>query len=180
VTKHPRPAGMIHRGTIRAGYIGALFSGLALLVSAAALAQTPRPDADTDLPGQRNAGADISVTAPSFQLVPGHSDLADGYFTIENRSSQTHLLTGITAPACQQIIARHTDQEPTEKTSALFTHLALPKHTAMVFSVGGYHFVCLGLKSGILPGGSVPVTFVFLGGSSRTLQFPVEQAARQE
>ncbi|CAI9119751.1 copper chaperone PCu(A)C [Brytella acorum] len=138
-------------------------------MSAPAIGNRATAAAEAD---QNNAAADISVKG-WMRYDTSNPDLGVGYFTITNNGMQNHLLTGVTSPACDQFIARHSDQESTDYTSGLFTRLALPRQSTMDFPEGGYHLVCLHTKSGLKTGDEVPVTFTFLGGSSKVVEFPI-------
>jgi len=125
------------------------------------------------VPGQMHAAEDISISATSFRFSRHNKKNADGYFTIENHSATAHLLDEITSPGCGHITAHHTEQETTSNTADLFSHLALPAHTAMAFSLGGYHLVCDDITPAFVSGAHLPVTFSFMGGTSRTVDFIV-------
>ena len=106
-----------------------------------------------------------------------HDDTrANAYFTIRNDDDSDHLLKGITSPACSTITAHHTNQEQTQATNDLFSHLALPHNSDMIFPVSGYHLLCGGVQQGLQLGQKVPFTFEFLDGDSITLGFTVEAA----
>ena len=143
--------------------------GLAQDMSAPAIGNRAATASERD---QNNAAADISIKG-WMRYDTSKPDLGVGYFTITNNGMQNHLLTGVTSPICDRFIARHSDQEATDYTGGLFTRLALPRQSTMDFPEGGYHLVCLHTKSGLQTGDEVPVTFTFLGGSSKTVEFPI-------
>ncbi|WP_342628763.1 copper chaperone PCu(A)C [Nguyenibacter vanlangensis] len=157
----------------------------ALLVGMLALAGTvgARPALAADAPspavpgqpppGQADAGADIDIRDSWMQILQPDRRIATGYFTIENRGKDAHLLNGVTAPACHALYAHHTEQESTGETAALFDHLALPAQTVLVFPPGGYHLICSGYDDSVQPGRRIPVTFHFLGGTTRTVPFDI-------
>ncbi|WP_338331905.1 copper chaperone PCu(A)C [Acetobacter sp. LMG 32666] len=131
------------------------------------------------VPGQADAQKDITITdsALHFPTTPGQGQ-AELYFTLTNNSHTTHLLTGVTSPACSKLIGYHTDQENTPGTRHLFQHLALPETTTLVFASAGYHMLCVGPVAQALGQSNVQVTFQFLGGSSKSVSTPITSAAQ--
>ncbi|MBB2155889.1 copper chaperone PCu(A)C [Gluconacetobacter diazotrophicus] len=153
----------------------ALLAGLS--PSVPALADTAMADpAPPSIPGQVDADGDIDIRAAWMQVIRPDHRIAAGYFTIENRGRNVHLLDGVSSPACHDMFAHHTEQESTQETATLFSHLALPAQTILVFPPGGYHLVCVGYDDSVQPGRRVPVTFHFMGGTTRTIQFDVRPA----
>ncbi|MBB2168559.1 copper chaperone PCu(A)C [Gluconacetobacter aggeris] len=157
----------------------ALLIGLLVLMSQAALsaarAAPLTPDDD-----QAAAGQDIDIRDTSIQILRPERRIAAGYFTIENRGSAVHLLAGVSSPACRNLVAHHTEQESTGETASLFTHLALPPETTLVFPPGGYHLICAGYDDSVRPGQQITITFHFLGGATRSVPFAVHPAANTE
>ncbi|GBQ82907.1 hypothetical protein AA13595_1042 [Gluconacetobacter johannae DSM 13595] len=149
---------------------------LTLLAGPCAIPPARAADASTSLPGQANAAGDIEIRDAWIQIIRPERQIAGGYFTIENRGVDVHLLTGVTATACRDLFAHHTEQESTSETATLFTHMALPAQTTLVFPPGGYHLVCRGYDATVQPGRSIPVVFHFLGGTTRTVAFDVRPA----
>ena len=98
---------------------------------------------------------------------------ASGYFTIRNDDGADQLLQGITSPVCHEIAARHSNQETTQATENLFSHLALPHDSKMIFPPSGYHLLCSGITQMPAVGSRVPFTFSFMGGDSVTVSFEV-------
>ncbi|MBO1324244.1 copper chaperone PCu(A)C [Acetobacter sp. TBRC 12305] len=139
-------------------------------------AQTEGPPAaqadTTNVPGQDNAQKDIVVSRAALALPSGHG-VPQLYFTIKNTGATAHLLSGISSTACRHMIGHHADQEGTEATRDLFTHLALPAGMTLVFSAGGYNLLCFGASPDLHATQNVQVTFSFLGGSSQNVQVPV-------
>lgn len=131
------------------------------------------------VPGQADAQKDIGITDISLHLptTPGQGQ-PELYFTLTNNSHTTHLLTGVTSPACSKLIGYHTDQENTPGTRHLFQHLALPETTTLVFASAGYHMLCVGPASQALSQPNVQVTFQFLGGSSKSVSAPITSTAQ--
>ncbi|GBQ32214.1 copper chaperone PCu(A)C [Gluconacetobacter sacchari] len=154
----------------------ALLIGMLILASQAALsAARAAPLAPDD--NQTTAGQDIEIRDASLQILRPERRIAAGYFTIENRGESVHLLAGVSSPACPRLFAHHTEQESTGETAALFSHLALPAQTTLVFPPGGYHLICADYGDGVRPGQQVTITFHFLGGATRNVPFLVRAAA---
>ncbi|WP_077805924.1 copper chaperone PCu(A)C [Neoasaia chiangmaiensis] len=127
---------------------------------------------NADVPGQKDAAHDISVSG-WIRYGQHRHDIGAAFFTITNNGHENHLLTNVSTPACGSLVIRHTDQEANSQTDVLFTHLALPHQVTMVFPEGGYHLVCREIKQDMQVGDKTPFTFYFLGGSSTTVQFEV-------
>ncbi|GBQ26699.1 copper chaperone PCu(A)C [Gluconacetobacter azotocaptans] len=154
----------------------ALFLPLTLLAGPRAILPARAAGAPTSIPGQASAAGDIEVRDAWLQIIRPERQIAGGYFTIENRGTDAHMLTGVTATACRDMFAHHTEQESTSETATLFTHMALPAQTTLVFPPGGYHLICRGYDGTLQPGRSIPVIFHFLGGTTRTVAFEVRPA----
>ncbi|MBB2202404.1 copper chaperone PCu(A)C [Gluconacetobacter tumulisoli] len=146
---------------------------LTLLAALRPIPSALADDAPTSVPGQTHAAGDINIRDAWMQIIRPERRIAGAYFTIENRGTDTHMLTGVTATACQNLFAHHTEQESTPETAELFTRLALPAQTILVFPPGGYHLICQGYDGTVQPGRSIPVTFHFLGGTTRTVAFEI-------
>ncbi|MFT9160426.1 MAG: copper chaperone PCu(A)C [Acetobacter sp.] len=137
-----------------------------------ALAQVSEQPAGLTVPGQENAQKDIVISRTGVALGGSHG-VPELYFTIRNTGAAAHLLSGVASPACRRLVGHHADQEGTEATRDLFTHLALPAGMTLAFSAGGYNLLCFGAAPDLKVGQSVSVVFTFLGGSSQTVQVPV-------
>ncbi|MCI1244007.1 copper chaperone PCu(A)C [Acetobacter fabarum] len=151
------------------------------LISLLALgpAQAQEHNNGQSVPGQADAQKDISITDISLhQPATQGQGQTELYFSLTNNSHTTHLLTGVVSPACSTLVGYHTDQENTPGTRHLFQHLALPEVTTLVFASAGYHMLCVGPVAQVLTQPNVPVTFQFLGGSSKTVSVPVTSGAR--
>nr|WP_243429669.1 copper chaperone PCu(A)C [Acetobacter sacchari] len=102
-------------------------------------------------------------------------DRLSAYFTIENRADATYLVQGVSSPSCAQLYGYHSDQEISSATRNLFSHLALPENQTLVFPPGGYHLMCDEAPGvTVADGSTVSVTFTFLGGVHKTVNFPVK------
>lgn len=122
------------------------------------------------VPHQKDAAQDIAVTGNiRYGRHNGHIGIVQ--IALTNHSEENHLLTGISSPACQSLVGRNSDQQSSKNTDALFTHLALPRNGTMVFLEGGYHLLCLEMKSGLKAGQDIPFTLNFLGGSTKNVTF---------
>ncbi|AOW46120.1 copper chaperone PCu(A)C [Acetobacter ascendens] len=127
------------------------------------------------LPEQADAQKDITIFDTSLHLAP-EGEPATVYFALSNASETAHLLTGVSSPVCQKLVGHHADQESTGGTRVLFTHLALPGNSTLVFPPGGYHLLCFGLSNNVRANQNVQFTFTFMGGSSKTVSIPVQDA----
>lgn len=157
----------------------ALLIGLLVLMSQAALsAARAAPLAPDD--DQAATGQDIVIRDASIQILRPKRRIAAGYFTIENRGKSVHLLAGVSSTACHNLFAHHTEQESTSDTATLFSHLALPAETTLVFPPGGYHLICTGYDDSLHPGQQITITFHFMGGATRNVPFTVQPPANTE
>jgi len=91
------------------------------------------------------------------------------YFSVENTSDTVHLINHVSSPSCGAIDASSAMEQPGNPDSALFTHLALPAKTTLVFPPGGFHLLCRGLAAD--HGSALTVTFGFLQGGTEQLTF---------
>ncbi|MCX2560440.1 copper chaperone PCu(A)C [Acetobacter farinalis] len=157
----------------RDGFVFALLAGAAL--SGPVLAEDH--SSGNALPGQSDAQKDITITNASMQFIHGEGRMAAVYFTIKNDGENAHLITDVQSPACHTLVGHHSDQEG---LPGLFTHLALPAHTTLVFPRGGYYLLCLDTNAADQPEQRVPFTFTFLGGSSKTVTIPIDQSHRAD
>ena len=149
--------------------------GLMQLPCAQAEEHPPAPP----IPGQADAQKDIAISDISLHLGATQGQerkQPELYFTLTNTGHTTHLLTGVSSPACGRLIGYHTDQENTPGTYHLFEHLALPETTTLVFANAGYHMLCLEPVAQALTQPNVQVTFQFLGGSSKSVAAPISAA----
>lgn len=136
-------------------------------------------NAEQPVPGQSDAQKDITISDVSFHLPAQQTHgLPELYFTLTNTSHTTHLLTGVSSPACNGLIGYHTDQENTPGMRHLFQNLALPEATTLVFAEAGYHMLCMAPVAQALTQPRVQVTFQFLGGSSKSVSVPVVNPAQ--
>lgn len=120
------------------------------------------------------AVTDIKISNTSLEHVEYNQKIYGlGYFTISNTSDIDHLITSVTSPQCNKVTAYHTDQESNIETANLFSHMALPAHSVIVFPPGGYHLVCIGPKSDLPRGESIEFIFSFLDHSPINTQFVV-------
>jgi len=126
----------------------------------------PPPDAAHD--AER-----VVVLDGTFRPSAYFPDCGAGYFTIRNDDSVDHLLKGISSPLCQNVVAHHTNQQQTEGANDLFTHLALPHDSTMIFPRSGYHMMCMGIRQMPAIGSKVPFTFDILNAGSITVSFTV-------
>lgn len=122
----------------------------------------------------------VVVMDGTFRPSASFPSMAAGYFTIRNDDGVDHLLKGIRSPICKTVIAHHTSQQQTEGANDLFTHLALPHDSTMVFPVSGYHMMCMGIKTMPAEGSRVPFTFDILNGGSITVSFKVATQEQPE
>lgn len=147
-------------------------TALLILSIAPAMAQQVPPGAhvapDVDHDAQR-----LVVMDGTFSPSAYFPDRGAGYFTIRNDDSVDHLLKGISSPLCQNVVAHHTAQEQTVGANDLFTHLALPHDSIMIFPRSGYHMMCVGIRQMPARGSKVPFTFDILNGDSITVSFTV-------
>lgn len=148
-------------------------AGLAALPAAHAAPLAPDDD-------QSTAGQDIDIRDAWIQILRPERRIAAGYFTIENRGRSVHLLAGASSPACRTLVAHHTEQESTSETASLFTHLALPAQTTLIFPPGGYHLICVGYDDSVRPGQQITITFRFMGGATRNVPFTVRPSGDNE
>lgn len=130
---------------------------------------------DADSTNQKDAAHDILINGMVRYGRMNHG-IGLVMMSITNSGRQNHLLSGVSSPVCGSLVARNTDLEMPEHTDDLFTHLALPHGLTMVFSAGGYHLLCREIRQDIAVGAHVPFTFSFLGGSSKTVDFPMVAA----
>ncbi|MFT8417915.1 MAG: copper chaperone PCu(A)C [Acetobacter sp.] len=155
----------------------AILASALISLSAMPLAHAQEHQTEQPMPGQADAQKDITISDISLHLPPKQEhEQPELYFTLTNNGHTTHLLTGVTSPACSKLIGYHTDQENTPGTHHLFQHLALPETTTLVFANAGYHMLCVGPVAQILTQPDVQVTFQFLGGSSKSVSAPVVPA----
>lgn len=127
------------------------------------------------VPGQEGAAHDVAITGQWMVRGKRVSDRLSAYFTIENRADATYLVQGVSSPSCAQLYGYHSDQEISSTTRNLFSHLALPENQTLVFPPGGYHLVCDEAPGvTVADGSTVSVTFTFLGGAHKTVNFPVK------
>ncbi|MDG6095538.1 copper chaperone PCu(A)C [Acetobacter sp. AN02] len=119
-------------------------------------------------PGQERAANDITITDAWMKLVGPAHNVGAVFFTISNSAETPHLLSGVTSPSCKSTGGYHTDQHLTEQLKALFTHLALPATSTLVFPPGGYHLVCVDPDPSLKTGQMVSFTFHFMGGTEKT------------
>lgn len=148
-----------------------VLTALFALSTARAMAQQPAPQTvapDADHNAQR-----VVVMDGTFRPSAYFPNRGAGYFTIRNDDSVDHLLKGITSPLCQNVVAHHTNQQQTDGANDLFTHLALPHDSTMIFPRSGYHMMCMGIRQMPAPGTRVPFTFDILNGGSITVSFIV-------
>lgn len=152
----------------RVSVLTALFA----LSTAQAMAQQALPGTvvapDVDHDAQR-----VVVMDGTFRPSAYFPDRGAGYFTIRNDDSVDHLLKGISSPLCQNVVAHHTNQQQTDGANDLFTHLALPHDSTMIFPRSGYHMMCMGIRQMPAAGSKVPFTFEILNGGSITVSFTV-------
>lgn len=118
---------------------------------------------------KKQAENDILITDASMEVVNATAGVAAVYFTIQNKGDTTYLATGVTSAACPKLFGHHSDQESTQGTLNLFTHLSVPAHTTLVFPHGGYHLLCLNMASDLREGQAVPFTFTFMDGVRKTV-----------
>lgn len=123
-----------------------------------------------DIPGQSEASKDVHILDIWMEPIGNDGKKAAIYFTLENTGEHSHLLTMISSPACQDISGYHSDQEETETTEELFTHLALPEGATLVFPPGGYYAICEGVSASLSPGEKAKIMFSFLGGDKKTVE----------
>ncbi|WP_051292276.1 copper chaperone PCu(A)C [Acetobacter nitrogenifigens] len=127
------------------------------------------------VPGQEGAAHDVAITGQWMVRGKRVPDRLSAYFTIENRADATYLVQGVSSPSCAQLYGYHSDQEISSATRNLFSHLALPENQTLVFPPGGYHLMCDEAPGvTVADGSTVSVTFTFLGGAHKTVNFPVK------
>ncbi|GBQ68931.1 hypothetical protein AA103196_2083 [Ameyamaea chiangmaiensis NBRC 103196] len=133
----------------------------------------------------QTAPDDIRITHPSAILVGENKSIAALFMTITNHGGTVHLIDGVSSHDCSDLAASSGPQEPGETEEALFTHLALPANTTLVFPSSGFHLVCHGLggRNDTTPTtadaptpSEVTVVFHYRGGSSSTVVFPIAKA----
>ena len=126
------------------------------------------------LPAAQHNRQKIVVLDGTLSPSSHNTSSASGYFTIRNDDGADHLLKGVSSPICSSITAHHTNQEQTQATNDLFSHLSLPHNSEMIFPPSGYHLLCGGITKSLQQGEKIPFTFQFLDGDSITIGFTVK------
>jgi len=155
--------------------VGVPVLAAALLVSTAC-PRAARADDVTSASVKQDSGSDKPVTFsdPQARLVGEHKTVALLYFTISNPGDTVYLINKVSAPQCKTLEASSAMEEPGNPDTTLFSHLALPAKTRLVFPPGGFHLICRGLPENAH--GSLPVTFTYLKGNPSQLTFNLPEA----
>jgi copper(I)-binding protein len=115
--------------------------------------------------------ADIVVRDGWFRAMPAALP-SGGYFTIRNGGGKPVTLTGVESPACGMLMMHKSSRGGMDHVMSL--HMAAGQ--TMTFAPNGYHLMCMGATALLRPGGFVPVTFAFEGGTRVTANFQVRDA----
>ena len=105
------------------------------------------------------------VRLPAVSGQPGAA-----YFTVVGGGRGDEVLVAVTTPAA---IKAEMHQSMTGAhgmtTMAPVQDLTIPANRDVAFAPGGRHVMLFGLKPEVKPGGSMPLTFTFLGGQKVTV-----------
>jgi len=118
----------------------------------------------------------LAVSDGWFRALPGNIP-AGGYFTLRNNGRQAVVLTGAASPACGSIMLHQTVSGGGMAGMKHVASLDVPAGGSVSFAPGGHHLMCLEPKAAMKPGGAVPVTLQFQGGTTLTANFTVRNAA---
>jgi copper(I)-binding protein len=100
-----------------------------------------------------------------------------GYFTLQNKSGKTVILTGADSPACGMLMLHKSDDKGGMSSMSDVAEVPVPAGGSVSFTPGSYHLMCMDTKPSLKPGASVPVTLHFKSGEKLTVSFAVRNAA---
>lgn len=102
----------------------------------------------------------IRLSAPGLQI-------AAGYLTIRNASSQPDELLGAISSRAQGIQIHSSSMQGGVMRMREVKGVTIPAGGSMVLSPGGLHLMVMGLDPGLKPGESVPLELRFRSGTLR-------------
>lgn len=99
--------------------------------------------------------SEARVRLPAAPNVPG-----GGYFQLKGFDSMD-VLTGASSPAAERIELHLSRQENGVSQMERLDQVSLPRTGELAFEPGGHHLMLFGLRDGLQPGGTVPLTLTF-------------------
>lgn len=146
-------------------------SALLVLLTTAAVTGCSHASAN----GQTNEKAQLNITG-AYVPRPPLSDMATGYFTVDNTGSAADALTGVTSDLAPMVSLHVTTDTDAMKG---VNSLPIPPHGKLVLKTGGNHLMLMGLKDRPAVGQTVTFHLRFAHSSPITVKAPVEPATYQ-
>jgi copper(I)-binding protein len=100
-----------------------------------------------------------------------------GYFTLRNGTDKPVTLTTAQSPACGMLMLHKSSGMAGMTSMDDVSEVIVPAGGTVKFAPGGYHLMCTEARPVLKPGGHVPVTLLFRGGTKVTTMFAVRNAA---
>lgn len=111
---------------------------------------------------------DAKIRLPAAPAVPG-----GGYFRLEGFDGM-EVLTGASSPAAERIELHVSRQENGVSRMERLDQVSLPRTGEMAFEPGGHHLMLFGLRDGLQPGGTIPLTLTFQKAQPVTVEARLE------
>jgi copper(I)-binding protein len=101
--------------------------------------------------------------------------LGGGFFTVENKGSQSDRLVAASTPAAEQVeIHAIRVVGPDIKMRPLGGGLLVPPRTTITLQPRGYHLLMTGLKAPLVKGAKVPLVLTFEKAGTRAVEMDVQ------
>lgn len=123
--------------------------------------------------GSTALAAGLSIEHPWMRFII-RARPAAGYFVLHNGTNAPVELTGATSPACGSLMLHQTKEVNGVAKMLPVGSVKVAPGGKITFRPGSYHLMCMKPKAAIADGKSVPVTLMFSGGQTLTVQFPVK------
>jgi len=101
---------------------------------------------------------------------------AAGYVTLSNPGDKPVVLVGAKCAAYDGTTLHETRNRGGVSEMEHVDKITIPVHGTMAFQPGGYHIMLMKAKKQLTPGDMVPITLLFEGGDSLTVDFEVRNA----
>ncbi len=118
------------------------------------------------------AAGGLTIEKPWLRVITKEQPAA-GYFVLHNDTAASVTLIGASSSACGSIMLHQSKDVGGVEEMLPVKSLAIPAHSSLSFSPGGYHLMCMSPDQ-LRIAGHVPVTLKFANGQSVTAQFAVQ------
>ncbi len=106
-------------------------------------------------PASQPQVTEARIRLPAAPGLPGA-----GYFQLKGASSM-EVLTGASSPAAERIELHYSSTENGVSRMQKMEQVSLPRTGEFTFEPGAHHLMLFGLRDGLQPGGTIPITLTF-------------------